>query len=462
VTCTKLIKDPPFILPENTTIVHFIEVPIDIFNNTFINGKLQSITWMSSKITSVQALHYDNLKYLDLSKNNIFKLAENLFKDCSRLEYVDLSNNQLSILSDNLFLHTHILKTIKLENNIFESISENVFKETNNLKNLSIGNPNLFIIAKNAMTNLDKLEYFNIENSGIENLNKSSFGKHNYLNSIIMNNCTHLLSIDNDFISSAPNIKKIELNDCGTIDFLPFSIVLLKNLQCLQMLNTEIRINCHNRWFSQWFNETTTVIGYKENTHFMKNINKLNCPAKIYHTSSSITLQLTKRGIIDCMVYGNPNPAVTWLLPGGLTFHKNKQADTNISHHPNAHNWDLHEIVNQSFLIDNNGSLHILRMLRTSIGNYTCYVSNKYGNDSKTVEVHLDSSVFFNIKINALLLGITSALGFLMLTILCCTFKLLLIRFVSLLKLFYFTYLIFPILFQTELYKKTKSANRRN
>jgi len=67
-------------------------------------------------------------------------------------------------------------------------------------------------------------------------------------------------------------------------------------------------------------------------------------------------------------------------------------------------------------------------MLRANVGNYTCYVSNKYGNDSETVKVHLDSSVFFNIKINALLLGITSALGFLILTILCCALKLLLIR----------------------------------
>lgn len=432
VSCTKFVKDPPFILPDNTTIVHFVDVSIDIFNNTFTNGKLQSITWVSSNMKSVQALYYDDLKYLDLSKNNISKLAENVFDNCLQLQYIDLSDNQLSILSDNLFLHTNVLETIKFENNKFDSISENLFKETNNLKNLSIGNPNLFIIAENAMSNLDKLEYLNIENSGIESLNKNSFGEHKYLNSIVLNNCTHLLSIDSDFISSAPNIEIIELNNCGIIKFLPSSIVSLKNLQHLQMFETEIQANCYNGWFTQWFNETTTVVGYEGNANLVKDINKLNCPAKIYHMSGSITLQLTKKGIINCMAYGNPLPAVTWLVPGGLTFHKNKEADTNISHHPNAHNSDLNEIVSQSLLTDKNGSLHILRMLRTSIGNYTCYVSNKYGNDSKTVEVHLDSGVFFNIKINALILGITSALGFLMLTILCCAFKLLLIRFVSL------------------------------
>lgn len=442
VSCTNFFKVPPFILPDNVTIVHFTDVPIDIFNNTFVNGEsLQNIIWVSSNMMSVQALHYNDLKYLDLSKNNISELTDNVFNKCPRLEYVDLSDNQLSTLSDNLFLYTKMLETVKLANNKFHSIPENLFKTTDNIKYLSVGNPNLSTIANNAMANLNKLEYLNIENSAIEYLNRSSFGEHKYLNSILLNNCTHLSSIDNDyFISSAPNIEIIELNNCGMVNCLPYSIVSLKNLKRLQMFDTKIQRNCCNGWFSQWFNETTNVIGYEGNANFIKDMNKLSCPAKIYHTSDSTTLQLTKKGIINCMTYGNPPPAITWLVPGGLTIHKNKEADTNISYHPDAHNWDLNEIVIKSLSIDKHGSLHILRMLRANIGNYTCYVSNKHGNDSKTVEVHLDSEVFFNIKIYALLLGIISALGFLILTILCCAFKLLLIRFVSLLTRFYKIY----------------------
>lgn len=431
VSCTRFSLDSQFVLPDDTTTVRFVDVPIVVFNNnTFVNGNLQNITWVASNMTLVETLYQNDLKYIDLSNNNIYKLFDNTFDNCPRLEYIDLSDNRLSILSDNLFSHTQMLETVKLEKNFFSSISEHLFRTTNNIKKLSIGNPNLYIIAANALSNLDKLEYLNIENSGIENLNKSSFGEHKYLTSIILNNCKHLLSIDNDIINSAPNIEIIKLSKCGTIEFLPPSIVSLKNLKRLQMFETEIQPNCHNGWFSQWFNETTTVIGYENETLLINNINKLNCPAKIYHTSGSITLQLTKKGIINCKAYGNPLPAVTWLVPGGLTFHQNKEADTNISHHPNTHDWDFNEIASQSLSIDKNGSLHILRMLRTSIGNYTCYVSNKYGNDSQTVEVHLDSSVFFNIKINALILGIASALIFLMLTILCCAFKLLLIRLV--------------------------------
>ncbi|XP_027851401.1 leucine-rich repeat and fibronectin type-III domain-containing protein 5-like [Aphis gossypii] len=430
VSCTTLAQDGVFVLPNGTEIVHFDNVPITIINNsTFANGKLQKITWVASKIKFVEALNHNDLKYLDLSRNNIIKLSDDIFYNCPCLEYVDLSDNQLNILSDDLFLHSSSLRTINLEKNIFNSISKNLFKHTINLQNLSIGNPNLTFLDENAMTNLYKLEYLSIENSGIRNLNQSSFGVHIYLYSVILNNCTHLTSIDNNFIGSSSNIKIIELNNCGTIESLPSSIVSLKNLQYLQMSNTQIQPNCQNGWFSQWFNnETTTVVGYEKYSNFIKTLNEINCPPTIYYTNSPITLQLTKKGIINCMAYGNPFPAFTWLIPGGLTFHENKQADVDIAHHPNIHNWDLNQIVSQSLLTDKNGSLHILRMLRTHIGNYTCYVSNKYGNSSKTVEVHLDSGVFFNIKINALLLGISSALGFLMLTILCCALKLLLKR----------------------------------
>lgn len=430
VSCIQIQQEVPFVLLYDTQIVHFVDVSIEMLNNnTFANGKLQNITWVESKIKFVEILYHSDLKYLDLSRNNIFQLSNDTFHNCPRLEYIDLSNNQLSILPDNLFLQTKLLETVNIENNIFNSISENLFKHTINLKNLIMGNPILSILAQNALTKLDKLEYLSIENSGIRNLNQSSFGEHIYLHRILLNNSTQLSSIDNNFISSLSNIKTIELNNCGTINFLPPSIVSLKNLQQLQMFNTQVQPNCHNGWFSQWFNnETTTVVGYQNNQHFIKTLNEIDCPPKIYYTNSPITLQLTKKGIIDCMAYGNPLPAITWLVPGGLTFHENKQADVNISNHPNVHNWDLNQIVSQSLLTNRNGSLHILRMLRTHIGNYTCYVSNQFGNDSEVVAVHLDSGVFFSIKINALLLGISSAIGFLMLTILCCALKLLLIR----------------------------------
>lgn len=433
VSCTKFFQEAPFILPNNTRSIYFMDVPITVINNnTFVNGNLQSITWVASKIMIIDALCYCNeLQYLDLSQNNIQKLSDDTFKNCFKLEYVDLSYNQIGILSDNLFSHTKMLETVKLEHNTFNTITQNIFRENINIKKLSIGNSNFFILAENAMSNLNKLEYLNIENSGIEYLNKSSFGDHKNLHHVLLNNCTNLKSIDNVFIRSAPNIEIIELKNCGSIYFLPPNIISLKNLKSLQLLNTEIQPNCHNGWFNQWYNnKNTIVIGYEGYLDFKENLNKLICPAKIYHFSDSNTLTLTKKGIINCMAYGNPRPAITWLVPGGLTFHENKEADLNIYNHPDVHNWDLKQIDNQPILISKNGSLHILRMLRNNIGNYTCYTSNKYGNDSKIIEVHLDSGIFYNIKINAIILGITSAMGFLILTILCCAFKLLLIRLV--------------------------------
>lgn len=432
VSCTQYDLDSQFILPNSTKIIYFVDVPTTtIDKNSFTNDKLQNITWISSKIQFVKALHQNYLKYLNLSGNKISQLLNNTFDDCSQLEYIDLSENQLSILPEFVFTHTKMLKTVKLEKNLIHIISENLFKETINLKNLSIGNPNLIKIADNAMSNLEKLEYFSIENSSIVNLNRSWLGKHNNLREILINNCEYLTFIDDDFFNAAPNIENIELKHCSTINFLPSNIVTLSNLKHFQMFGTQIEPNCHNGWFDQWFNRTI-VEGYEKYKDFNESIKKINCPAKIYHTSDSITLQLTKKGIINCLVYGNPIPSITWLVPGGLTYHENKEADINISQHPNVHNWDLHEIASQSIITNKNGSLQILRMLRASVGNYTCYASNIYGNDSKIVEVHLDSGVFFNIKINAFLLGIASALGFLMLTILCCVFKLLLIRLVEL------------------------------
>lgn len=430
VSCSKINDSPLFIIPNNTTTLRFVDVTIDTLNQrAIINGsQLQNITWILSKIKFVEVLYYKDLVYLDLSRNNIVQLVANAFDNCPRLQYIDLSHNQIRIIEDNLFSRIKLLESAKLDNNIFDSISENVFNENTHLKHLSIGNTNLKNIAKNAMSNLDELEYLSIENSQIKYLNVCC--QHKNLKTILLNNCTNLKSIDKDFIYSAPNIEVIELNKC-LIHYLPPSIVSLKNLKYIKMIETEIEPNCHNGWFGQWFNETNAVIGFDKYTDLINIMDRKSCPPNIYYTSESMTFQLTHKGIIDCMTYGNPPPAVTWLVPGGLTFHENKEADKNISHHPNIHNWDLNQINSPTLQFHKNGSLQILRMLRTNIGNYTCVASNKYGNDTKTIKVHLDSGVFFNIKINALLLGISSALGFLVLTILCCALKLLLTRLVN-------------------------------
>jgi len=95
VSCTTLQQDGVFILPYDTEVVSFIDVPIAIVNNsTFENGKLlREITWVASKIKLVEALYHNDLKYLDLSRNNIFKLSDDTFHNCLHLEYIDLSDN---------------------------------------------------------------------------------------------------------------------------------------------------------------------------------------------------------------------------------------------------------------------------------------------------------------------------------------------------------------------------------
>lgn len=435
----------PFPLPDNATAVRFVNVrPAEYvfgdgaLSSTTAASRLLSVVWTASHVASVTALRsFYRLTRLDLSGNAISAVADGAFDRCPYLEYVDLSDNRLTALPDALFANAGRLHTVRMQGNAFRAITAGLFEGCgDSMTELSLGNRDLQDIAANAMTGLTGLRVLSVENSAIERIDKSSFGRHPRLDTLRLNNCTRLETIDDDFItSSAPNVETIELNDCGTIGFLPPGIVSLKNLKRLQMSGTNIRPNCRNGWFGRWLNDNAdaavVVVGFQNRTDFVEAINRLECPPKIHRISSTVMLQLTKSGTVDCMAFGNPSPAITWLVPGGLTFHENKEADANITQHPKAHDWDLNPIDNnQLHFTERNGSLHITRMLRSNIGNYTCYVSNKYGNDSRTAEVLLDSEVFFNIKINALLLGITSALGFLMLTILCCAFKLLLIRLV--------------------------------
>ncbi|XP_050441155.1 peroxidasin homolog [Adelges cooleyi] len=404
ITCVDVLieNQQQFNMTEDITTVHFTRTPIETIKNKFFTSEnLQNITWISSNIKKVESLDQKKLKYLDLSKNVINELSPDAFANCPQLEYIDLSNNRISYIPDNLFLETSMLKVLKLENNNFNAIPKHLF------------------------SNLENLEYLNVADSGLYNI---SFGPLKNLRSIIISNSNNLSTIEEDSFSSTPNIEVIEINNCNKLQTLPNTIASLKNLKKLHMANTKMEVNCYNGWFMQWVNETNVIEGFEGYSDFVTNINKLDCPPKIYYTTGPVVFQLTENGTIECKAYGNPYPAITWLAPGGRTFHENKETDKNFTDHPKVHDWENKPIYVPSIKTDLNGSMHISRVLRDNIGNYTCYVSNIHGHDSQVVVLRLDSSVFFNIKINAILLGLVSAIGFLMLTILCCAFKLLLIK----------------------------------
>ncbi|XP_050540452.1 leucine-rich repeat and immunoglobulin-like domain-containing nogo receptor-interacting protein 2 [Daktulosphaira vitifoliae] len=430
ITCYKLSLQLPINIPNNITTIHFTEVYIShtINNQILKDDKLVNLTWSMSNITTVGPLNKSELIYLDLSYNLINNISSSFFVNIPRLQYLDLSNNHISSLSDNTFSSLNLIENINLENNLFQTLSQDIFKESVGLRYLSLGNFNLLTIPNGIFSNLENLEYLNIGNSGIQYI-QSSIGDLNNLKILNINNCINLTTIEEDFIDKKiPNIEVINMSNCSNIQNLPMGIASLKNLRELYMHGIQVPVNCYNGWFTKWYKETTVIKGYK-NFSKLSAIDNLDCPPKIYYISGSVTLKLTKNGKIVCKSFGHPKPAITWLIPGGLTYHENKENDRNISSHPKIHDWDMVSVNNnQQIFTDSDGYLNISRMIRNNIGNYTCYVSNIYGHDSQVIEVHLESEFFFNIKINALLLGILSAMGFLMLTILCCALKLLLKR----------------------------------
>jgi hypothetical protein len=109
-----------------------------------------------------------NLERINLSQNNLHYLPENIFKDLISLKILDLSWNKLGrksfvALSSGLLSGLDNLEYIDLSRNNLQCLPENIFKDRMSLKGIALNNNDLDRrLPKGLFDNLPSLELVNL------------------------------------------------------------------------------------------------------------------------------------------------------------------------------------------------------------------------------------------------------------------------------------------------------------
>ncbi|XP_060102416.1 toll-like receptor 3 [Heteronotia binoei] len=132
---------------------------------------------------------YNQLLYLDAGFNTISKLQPELCQNLHLLKGLNLQRNQLHILSDNVFTYCTNLRELNLGFNII-AIRKDSFKSLKNLKSLDVSHNGLsstklgsqqqleslqeLVMSQNKITELKKEDFLFLSNSSLQILDLSS------------------------------------------------------------------------------------------------------------------------------------------------------------------------------------------------------------------------------------------------------------------------------------------------
>lgn len=135
---------------------------LNAFDLRVPHNHLESLDLSNNRINSIDVRNQTQLKYLDLTCNDIADAGALHITGMAHLQTLDLSGNRLDALPEQLFVGTQQLKSVQLMANRFEHISKSYFWQLNDIEVLNLANNRIRAIENETFSHLLNLQYLDL------------------------------------------------------------------------------------------------------------------------------------------------------------------------------------------------------------------------------------------------------------------------------------------------------------
>lgn len=365
------------------------------------------------------------LEVLDISSNDIDRITWNSVV-YHNLMVLNASSNLLRLIDASWFVAMPNLKVLKLCANLFGSIANNTFDHASSLRQLVFcelpnvhyidsesfaglsllekldlsSNYNLSSIHQDAFTSLYHLQYLNIRNNRLRSLQLSTAGSYPkavqlagtqwlcdcHLKWIYDARMTRGSDIGHDIVCSAPpELRNVPLFDVKEFQF---SCEMSEH----HRIDHVVRVHV-----------STAVI--------------LHCPVEVLPESEVVWT--TSRGVVIQSVMSSNNSDHLLSTVEQSSYFVSNSGPNNISE-----NFVIGHYNGGHFNLLKNGSLLITDVTRGDTGHYICTVMSSQENITLVTELRLDYSYLSSVMQFSVIVGSSSAMGFLLIAVIIGTMRL--------------------------------------
>lgn len=192
-----------------------------LYHNNFT--EINIVFKLSPKLTS-----------LDLSRNKIISLKDDLFNGLDNLKTLSLYSNRLTMLQRDVFRNLPNLNSLELSFNRLHSIAEDAFVSLGNLSHLSLAMNNLTFLSQNLFRNNTMLKSLRLGHNPLHQLSDAFFASFKQLQEINLSN-TSLVNLPEKLFQGGGNLEQLRLDNNAIETLRPNVFASLGNLTYLSL-----------------------------------------------------------------------------------------------------------------------------------------------------------------------------------------------------------------------------------
>ncbi|KAK0159144.1 hypothetical protein PV328_010066 [Microctonus aethiopoides] len=313
------------------------------------NKEIEDIKEININLVSVELYH------LDISKNNIYVIEAEIFKNLTNLRRLDISNNKITALGEGSFNGLGNLERLDLSKNQISFIDPLAFRQLVNLKKLDLSTNKLSTVAPTLFHDLLALERLKLNGNTLKTLSEGSFHGLKLLRQLDLSNNPWKCDCYIYWLSNWKNTSLFKLSPVPTCDSPP-------NFHGQSLIDLRLSEEFQCEW-------TSPVIEIRP----VQN--------QVVFAGDSITLKCSAPSITDdrsAKLYWlwNPSPIInTTDLQTTFTDPQNILSNIKIE---NRH-------LSDSGIIDS--SLNIFPVKEEHNGLWNCHLVSVYGNKTKAIGI---------------------------------------------------------------------------
>lgn len=381
--------------------------------------------------------HLNSLQSLNLSQNHITTIPNGLFDNLKSLKSLDISYNRLTHLQEDVFLGLGSLRKLDLSHNKIQYVDAEVFTHLQDLQTINLSNNEVIQFFEPYFKHNDNLRVINMSNAWVSD-------------TFINENANRSYREMEGLISTLQVVEVLDLSD-NQMMIIPETLSHVQRLTHVHLNGNPWSCTCDERWFSDWIATSNVSIG-KDNsakdTFCTPNGGAYRYPLVEYIESlrktclgSEITARyafkyyavMGKDKLLSCHSRTTAMPTITWITPSKnritvtanyTSVHQEKKNNNN--EEDDDDDGDNHELLEPSIYPD--GALLLHNVEGPDYGLYLCIATYDDLNITHYVHVGMDVSIFEDVRLMSLVVGLISSFGFLFLVLLAQLIRFLLLR----------------------------------
>uniref|UniRef100_A0A670XMW9 TIR domain-containing protein n=1 Tax=Pseudonaja textilis TaxID=8673 RepID=A0A670XMW9_PSETE len=274
-------------------IIHLNQLNITESDNLLENicqwhQQVQSLNFQGNMFTNIKAEAFENcthLKFLNMSFNKLKRLPMASFQSLNLLHSISWTNN-IPTLVPNITPNVSLLESLDLSFNDIKKIASDDFRYLNNIKAFYINGNQIGFVSSHYFDNLNNLQELNLGQTALETITQPFSGSLNKLEVLVLRQ-NNLKTIEKGIFKNLSSLQVLNLADNRIDTIAPGAFEGLSNLQILilghnriEQLSTlpslfflDLRQNnfictCSNQMFIQWSlqNPKTQVLHFYQYT----------------------------------------------------------------------------------------------------------------------------------------------------------------------------------------------------